>query len=221
MSDCKDSCEELPKGIRGPRGYQGEKGIQGDKGDMGETGPQGPPGNSGLTGSPGPQGLAITGPLGPPGVQGPAGADGANGINGVDGLNGPQGEPGEKGPAGDAGTPGDYVDVTLPVPNDANFKCGGIVVTHRNGLTDGEISVANIKNGCNGFDGRGVAVFVGGVTSQFVGGGGNGEPTEVVYQATYAGVPGFTVNFVDTTILNPPGSYNANRLRPGDIWIKD
>ena len=221
MNDCKDSCEELPKGIRGPRGYQGEKGDIGPKGNTGEIGPQGPSGSPGLTGATGPAGFGTVGPIGPSGPQGPSGADGGNGTNGVNGLPGAKGEDGEKGPAGESGTPGDYVDVTLPVANDVNFKCGGIVVTHRNGLTDGEISISNIKNGCNGLDGRGVAVFVGGVTTQFVGGGSNGEPTNAVYQATYSGVHGFTVNYVDETAQSLPGTYNANALRPGDIWIKD
>jgi hypothetical protein len=218
MSDCKDSCEELPKGIRGPRGYQGEKGDTGPKGETGNVGPQGPPGVSGLTGAPGPQGLSIPGTIGPQGPQGPAGVDGGNGVNGVNGLPGAKGEAGEKGPQGDAGTPGDYVDVTIPPVNDPNFKCGGIVVTHRNGSTNGEISTANIKNGCNGLDGRGVAVFVSIPPQNFVGGGPNGEPTDTVYQTIYASVPGFTVNFVDNTAAG--GTYSANKLRPGDIWIK-
>jgi len=221
MNDCKDSCEELPKGIRGPRGYQGEKGDIGPKGNNGIAGPQGPQGTPGITGLTGAPGIGLTGPLGPQGYQGPAGTNGGNGTNGTNGLPGAKGETGAKGDDGDAGSAGDYITVTSPAVNDPLFKCGGIIVKQHDGTTDGVISSSNIINGCTGKDGRGVAVFIGGVTTQFVGGGANGEPTNAVYQATYSGVHGFTVNYVDETAQAMPGTYNANTLRPGDIWIKD
>lgn len=202
---------ELPKGIRGPKGPKGDKGAKGETGETGPIGPAGPQGGPGgigtrgITGSTGPQG-----PAGPQGIPGLPGTPGQNGTNGTNGLPGPVGPPGEPGKDGADGKAGNSIQTT-PLANGVRVQV----------IDAGQQPVGGAIDVINGKTGRGVAVFVGGVTTQFQGGGANGEPTNAVFQATYSGVPGFTVDYVDITGASLPGTYNANALRPGDIWIKD
>lgn len=220
MGDCEKNslCSPVPKGIRGPRGFKGDKGDKGEQGERGLPGSQGPSGTKGQKGDQGERGYkgdpGQNGADGAPGPPGPSGASGVAGINGLQGSPGPQGNPGLQ---GDAGKNGNYVTVV----DQANLGCnGGAQIDQRSGIDDSVIQSFQIKNGCNGKDGRGVAVFVGvyNASQNFAGGGPNGEPTDIVFQNIYAGVPGFTTNFIDTTAAG--GNYVANKLRAGDIWIK-
>ena len=220
MGDCeKDSlCSPVPKGIRGPRGFKGDQGDKGEQGERGFTGAQGTGGTKGDKGDKGDPGLL--GPKGDPGldgVSGPLGPSGPAGVNGLSGLQGPPGTKGDPGLSGDVGKNGNYVTVV----DSATIGCkGGAQIDLHSGADNSVTESFILKNGCDGLDGRGVAVFVGiySTAQNFAGGGPNGEPTDVVYQNIYAGIPGFTTNFIDTTAAG--GTYVANKLRPGDIWIK-
>jgi hypothetical protein len=217
MGDCEKNslCSPVPKGVRGPRGFKGDAGEKGEKGEQGLAGSQGPSGSGGEKGDKGDPGqLGPSGPPGKDGTSGPLGPSGASGVNGTDGLQGAPGLKGDQGLPGDKGKDGNYVSVVAS----QNIGCrGGAQIDLHNG-TDNAVSQSFvIENGCNGFDGRGVAVFVS-PASGFPGGGPNGEPTNVTFQNVYAAIPGFTTNFIDTTAVG--GTYVANKLRAGDIWIK-
>ena len=217
MGDCEKNslCSPVPKGVRGPRGFKGDKGDKGEQGERGLPGSQGTSGTKGDKDEKGERGEK--GNPGQDGVAGPLGPSGAAGVNGTDGLQGAPGTKGDPGLPGDAGKNGNYVTVV----DQANLGCnGGAQIDQRSGIDDSVIQSFQIKNGCNGLDGRGVAVFVGiyNTGQNFAGGGPNGEPTDIVFQNIYAGVPGFTTNFIDTTAIG--GTYVANKLRAGDIWIK-
>lgn len=202
MSDCENGCAPLPKGLRGPRGFQGEKGDQGKKGDRGITGAQGPQGNPGNNGLKGDTGLkGDKGEKGDKGDQGSPGLPGSNGISGTNGIQGIQGVQGEVGPKGEDGLNGNTVQ---SVYSSAIGDCGGYKLNTLSGDDGTIISSYDVYNGCNGKSGRGVAVFVQAT-----------QPTDANVAANYSGINGFTAP--DYIVA---GSYDASKVRAGDIWIK-
>lgn len=198
----EDLCGDSERGIRGPRGYKGDKGDKGEPGQNGSVGPSGPAGPAGPAGTKGDTGA--TGPIGPQGIQGvpgPPGAPGSTGAPGQDGDIGPAGAAGKDGLNGDPGENGNYVsavaDPTL-APN------GGIIVSQYSGKDNSKMADFTILNGANGKSGRGVAVFV-----------QPNPPVDNDVTAQYGAVPGFGIDYI-----NVSGTYEANKLRPGDLWIK-